>query len=150
MHNQWETSVCACHVLSSATYGKCFIKCQRFQVFPNAGEMSLNCRSLEEQQLAAQHGGKPCGPFSEAASVALTTTYVDSPRKVRARGRPPKRTSSWLPVCMLVLLSREEAYCICTICIACWLFPLFCGLFRLCLLSLKTDHSIWNRIKMPQ
>lgn len=46
--------------------------------------MSLIRRSLEEQQLAAQHGGKSCGPFSEAASVALTTTYVDSPRKVRA------------------------------------------------------------------
>uniref|UniRef100_A0A671TAT4 DEP domain-containing protein 5-like n=1 Tax=Sinocyclocheilus anshuiensis TaxID=1608454 RepID=A0A671TAT4_9TELE len=52
-------------------------------------ELDQTQKSLEEQQLAAQHGGKSCGPFSEAASVALTTTYVDSPRKVRARGRPP-------------------------------------------------------------
>uniref|UniRef100_A0A673GXB0 DEP domain-containing protein 5-like n=1 Tax=Sinocyclocheilus rhinocerous TaxID=307959 RepID=A0A673GXB0_9TELE len=50
-------------------------------------ELDQTQKSLEEQQLAAQHGGKSCGPFSEAASVALTTTYVDSPRKVRARGR---------------------------------------------------------------
>uniref|UniRef100_A0A8C2G3Z1 DEP domain containing 5, GATOR1 subcomplex subunit n=1 Tax=Cyprinus carpio TaxID=7962 RepID=A0A8C2G3Z1_CYPCA len=46
-------------------------------------ELDQTQKSLEEQQLAAQHGGKSC----EAASVALTTTYVDSPRKVRARGR---------------------------------------------------------------
>uniref|UniRef100_A0A8C1SYD6 DEP domain containing 5, GATOR1 subcomplex subunit n=1 Tax=Cyprinus carpio TaxID=7962 RepID=A0A8C1SYD6_CYPCA len=51
-------------------------------------ELDQTQKSLEEQQLAAQHGGKSCGPFSEAASVALTTTYVDSPRKVRAQGRP--------------------------------------------------------------
>uniref|UniRef100_A0A673GXU2 DEP domain-containing protein 5-like n=1 Tax=Sinocyclocheilus rhinocerous TaxID=307959 RepID=A0A673GXU2_9TELE len=44
-------------------------------------ELDQTQKSLEEQQLAAQHGGKSCGPFSEAASVALTTTYVDSPRK---------------------------------------------------------------------
>uniref|UniRef100_A0A671RD41 DEP domain-containing protein 5-like n=1 Tax=Sinocyclocheilus anshuiensis TaxID=1608454 RepID=A0A671RD41_9TELE len=48
-------------------------------------ELDQTQKSFEEQQLAAQHGGKSCGPFSEAASVALTTTYVDSPRKVRAR-----------------------------------------------------------------
>uniref|UniRef100_A0A673NJK8 DEP domain-containing protein 5-like n=1 Tax=Sinocyclocheilus rhinocerous TaxID=307959 RepID=A0A673NJK8_9TELE len=44
-------------------------------------ELDQTQKSFEEQQLAAQHGGKSCGPFSEAASVALTTTYVDSPRK---------------------------------------------------------------------
>uniref|UniRef100_A0A673GXB4 DEP domain-containing protein 5-like n=1 Tax=Sinocyclocheilus rhinocerous TaxID=307959 RepID=A0A673GXB4_9TELE len=47
-------------------------------------ELDQTQKSLEEQQLAAQHGGKSCGPFSEAASVALTTTYVDSPRKLPA------------------------------------------------------------------
>ncbi|XP_052422961.1 GATOR complex protein DEPDC5 isoform X10 [Carassius gibelio] len=44
-------------------------------------ELDQTQKSLEEQQLAAQHVGKSCGPFSDAASVALTTTYVDSPRK---------------------------------------------------------------------
>lgn len=91
-----------------STYGKGFIKCQRFQVFPNAGEMSLICRSLEEQQLAAQHGGKPCGPFSEAASVALTTTYVDSPRKVRAQGRPPNGlVPGFLCVCLCFWVGKR-------------------------------------------
>ncbi|TRY65307.1 hypothetical protein DNTS_015453 [Danionella cerebrum] len=44
-------------------------------------ELDQTQKTLEEQQLAAQHAGKPCGPLSEAANVALTTTYVDSPRK---------------------------------------------------------------------
>ncbi|KAA0703820.1 GATOR complex protein DEPDC5 [Triplophysa tibetana] len=44
-------------------------------------ELEQTQKSLEEQQLAAQHAGKACGPVSEAASVALTTTYVESPRK---------------------------------------------------------------------
>uniref|UniRef100_A0A8C1SVQ0 DEP domain containing 5, GATOR1 subcomplex subunit n=1 Tax=Cyprinus carpio TaxID=7962 RepID=A0A8C1SVQ0_CYPCA len=51
-------------------------------------ELDQTQKSLEEQQLAAQHGGKSCGPFSEAASVALTTTYVDSPRKLPAEQVP--------------------------------------------------------------
>uniref|UniRef100_A0A673GWX3 DEP domain-containing protein 5-like n=1 Tax=Sinocyclocheilus rhinocerous TaxID=307959 RepID=A0A673GWX3_9TELE len=73
-------------------------------------ELDQTQKSLEEQQLAAQHGGKSCGPFSEAASVALTTTYVDSPRKVRARGRLLKGLccSSWLPVCLYVLFEWER------------------------------------------
>ncbi|XP_057176797.1 GATOR complex protein DEPDC5 isoform X5 [Triplophysa rosa] len=45
-------------------------------------ELDQTQKSLEEQQLAAQHAGKACGPLSEAASVALTTTYVESPRKL--------------------------------------------------------------------
>ncbi|XP_056591753.1 GATOR complex protein DEPDC5 isoform X2 [Triplophysa dalaica] len=44
-------------------------------------ELEQTQKSLEEQQLAAQHAGKACGPVNEAASVALTTTYVESPRK---------------------------------------------------------------------
>uniref|UniRef100_A0A673GXS8 DEP domain-containing protein 5-like n=1 Tax=Sinocyclocheilus rhinocerous TaxID=307959 RepID=A0A673GXS8_9TELE len=73
-------------------------------------ELDQTQKSLEEQQLAAQHGGKSCGPFSEAASVALTTTYVDSPRKVRARGRLLKGLccSSWLPVCLYVLFDGQS------------------------------------------
>lgn len=70
--------------------------------------MSLICRSLEEQQLAAQHAGKACGPLSEAASVALTTTYVDSPRKVRACGRPLNRLC-----CLHVLFSENEFFVYC-------------------------------------
>uniref|UniRef100_A0AAR2KKS2 DEP domain-containing protein n=1 Tax=Pygocentrus nattereri TaxID=42514 RepID=A0AAR2KKS2_PYGNA len=40
----------------------------------------------QEEQIASQHAavGKVTAPFSEAASVAMATTYVDSPRKVRA------------------------------------------------------------------
>uniref|UniRef100_A0A673NDT4 DEP domain-containing protein 5-like n=1 Tax=Sinocyclocheilus rhinocerous TaxID=307959 RepID=A0A673NDT4_9TELE len=82
-------------------------------------ELDQTQKSFEEQQLAAQHGGKSCGPFSEAASVALTTTYVDSPRKVRARGR----LSNGLCCCLvpgflcvsLRFLSGKEGYYICTI-----------------------------------
>ncbi|XP_065146520.1 GATOR1 complex protein DEPDC5 isoform X2 [Paramisgurnus dabryanus] len=44
-------------------------------------ELDQTQKSLEEQQLAAQHAGKPCGPLSEASSAAMTTTCVDSPRK---------------------------------------------------------------------
>ncbi|XP_052464433.1 GATOR complex protein DEPDC5 isoform X6 [Carassius gibelio] len=51
-------------------------------------ELDQTQKSLEEQQLAAQHGGKSCGPLSDAASVALTTTYVDSPRKLPAEQVP--------------------------------------------------------------
>ncbi|KTF85226.1 hypothetical protein cypCar_00012806 [Cyprinus carpio] len=47
-------------------------------------ELDQTQKSLEEQQLAAQHGGKSC----EAASVVLTTTYVDSPRKLPAEQVP--------------------------------------------------------------
>ncbi|KAI4876342.1 hypothetical protein NFI96_017807 [Prochilodus magdalenae] len=38
----------------------------------------------QEEQIASQHvaAGKVTAPFSEAASVAMATTYVDSPRKV--------------------------------------------------------------------
>ncbi|XP_017552757.1 GATOR complex protein DEPDC5 isoform X3 [Pygocentrus nattereri] len=37
----------------------------------------------QEEQIASQHAavGKVTAPFSEAASVAMATTYVDSPRK---------------------------------------------------------------------
>uniref|UniRef100_A0A672N8U3 DEP domain containing 5, GATOR1 subcomplex subunit n=1 Tax=Sinocyclocheilus grahami TaxID=75366 RepID=A0A672N8U3_SINGR len=81
-------------------------------------ELDQTQKSLEEQQLAAQHGGKSCGPFSEAASVALTTTYVDSPRKVRARGRPPDGLCCCVVpgfLCAsLCFLSGKESYYICT------------------------------------
>uniref|UniRef100_A0A8C1D7M6 DEP domain containing 5, GATOR1 subcomplex subunit n=1 Tax=Cyprinus carpio carpio TaxID=630221 RepID=A0A8C1D7M6_CYPCA len=80
-------------------------------------ELDQTQKSLEEQQLAAQHGGKSC----EAASVVLTTTYVDSPRKVRARGRLPNGlcfplVPGFLRV-SLCFLSGKESYYICTMCI---------------------------------
>uniref|UniRef100_A0A671RCW4 DEP domain-containing protein 5-like n=1 Tax=Sinocyclocheilus anshuiensis TaxID=1608454 RepID=A0A671RCW4_9TELE len=82
-------------------------------------ELDQTQKSFEEQQLAAQHGGKSCGPFSEAASVALTTTYVDSPRKVRARGRLPNGLCCCLVPGFLRVslrfLSGKEGYYICTI-----------------------------------
>uniref|UniRef100_A0A8C1SYJ0 DEP domain containing 5, GATOR1 subcomplex subunit n=1 Tax=Cyprinus carpio TaxID=7962 RepID=A0A8C1SYJ0_CYPCA len=80
-------------------------------------ELDQTQKSLEEQQLAAQHGGKSCGPFSEAASVALTTTYVDSPRKVRAQGRPQNglcfRLVPGFLCASLCFLSGKESYYIC-------------------------------------
>uniref|UniRef100_A0A671RDC7 DEP domain-containing protein 5-like n=1 Tax=Sinocyclocheilus anshuiensis TaxID=1608454 RepID=A0A671RDC7_9TELE len=77
-------------------------------------ELDQTQKSFEEQQLAAQHGGKSCGPFSEAASVALTTTYVDSPRKVRARGRLPNGlccclVPGFLRVSLRFLSGKEES-----------------------------------------
>ncbi|KAL2100451.1 hypothetical protein ACEWY4_004845 [Coilia grayii] len=45
-------------------------------------ELDQTQKSLEEQQQqAAQHGSKTTGPLSEASTVAMATTYVDSPRK---------------------------------------------------------------------
>ncbi|XP_063066425.1 GATOR1 complex protein DEPDC5 isoform X2 [Engraulis encrasicolus] len=44
--------------------------------------LELDQKCLEEQQQqAAQHGGKAGGAISEASTVAMATTYVDSPRK---------------------------------------------------------------------
>lgn len=40
------------------------------------------CRCLGEQQ-AAVHGGKSSAPPAESSGVAMTPTYVDSPRKVK-------------------------------------------------------------------
>uniref|UniRef100_A0A671TCT9 DEP domain-containing protein 5-like n=1 Tax=Sinocyclocheilus anshuiensis TaxID=1608454 RepID=A0A671TCT9_9TELE len=121
-------------------------------------ELDQTQKSLEEQQLAAQHGGKSCGPFSEAASVALTTTYVDSPRKVRARGRPPNGLCCCVVpgfLCAsLCFLSGKESYYICTICFACWLFftgvqllPEQRGLPPNCFVSAEVVHWLVSTVE---
>uniref|UniRef100_A0A8C4LT12 DEP domain containing 5, GATOR1 subcomplex subunit n=1 Tax=Equus asinus asinus TaxID=83772 RepID=A0A8C4LT12_EQUAS len=47
-------------------------------------EMEASQKSLGEQQ-AAVHGGKSSAQPAESSSVAMTPTYVDSPRKVKER-----------------------------------------------------------------
>ncbi|XP_030623111.1 GATOR complex protein DEPDC5 [Chanos chanos] len=44
-------------------------------------QKSLEEQHQQQQQVSQQHGVKTCGPVGEAASVAMATTYVDSPRK---------------------------------------------------------------------
>uniref|UniRef100_A0A671TDB7 DEP domain-containing protein 5-like n=1 Tax=Sinocyclocheilus anshuiensis TaxID=1608454 RepID=A0A671TDB7_9TELE len=111
-------------------------------------ELDQTQKSLEEQQLAAQHGGKSCGPFSEAASVALTTTYVDSPRKVRARGRPPNGLCCCVVpgfLCAsLCFLSGKESYYICTIL---QLLPEQRGLPPNCFVSAEVVHWLVSTVE---
>uniref|UniRef100_A0AAR2KEW2 DEP domain-containing protein n=1 Tax=Pygocentrus nattereri TaxID=42514 RepID=A0AAR2KEW2_PYGNA len=88
----------------------------------------------QEEQIASQHAavGKVTAPFSEAASVAMATTYVDSPRKVRTNSAK----THGLCLCLCVIYRTGVQ-----------LLPEQKGLPPNCFISAEVVHWLMNTVE---